>query len=62
MSRRGRWVKCSIRKEVLSDKARHWKVARDMNKKSATGIEDEAVTQKKSSELPKQDLEGSEVQ
>ena len=34
-----------------------------MNKKSATEIGDEAVTKKKkSSELPKQDIEGSEVQ
>ena len=33
-----------------------------MNKKSATGIGDEAVTwKKKSSEPPKQDMEGSEV-
>ena len=27
MSRRGRWVKCIIRREVLSDKVRHWRVA-----------------------------------
>ena len=34
-----------------------------MNKKSATEIGDEAVTQKKkSSELPKRDMEGSEFQ
>ena len=34
-----------------------------VNQKSATGIGDEAVPQeKKSSELPKQDTEGSEVQ
>ena len=35
-----------------------------VNKKSATGVGDEAVTQKrkKSSEHPKQDMDGSEVQ
>ena len=32
-----------------------------MNEKSATEIGEEAVTQKKSSEVPKQDIEGSEV-
>ena len=33
-----------------------------VNKEKATEIGDEVVTQKKSSELPKRDLEGSEVQ
>ena len=33
-----------------------------VNKEKATGIGNEVVTQKKSSELPKRDLEGSEVQ
>ena len=42
----------------------HWRVAGVREKKSATGIGDEVVTQKrkKSSEHPKQDMEGSEVQ
>ena len=55
MSRRSRWVK-------PSDKARHWKGTLDwqeyVNKESATEMGNEAVThKKKSSELPKQDLE-----
>ena len=50
MSRRGRWVKCTIRSEALSDTG---ELHENVNKRSAAGIADEAVTQKKSSELPK---------
>ena len=46
--------------EVLSDKARHWRVAGV--REQATEVGNGVVTQKKSLELLKQDMEGSEVQ
>ena len=62
-----RWVKCTARRSAERQgttlEGYTGGLQEYVTKKSATGIGDE-VTQKrkKSSELPKQDMEGSEVQ
>ena len=40
----------------------HWRIVGVREREVSNGNGDEAVMQKKSSELPKQDIDGSEVQ
>ena len=62
MSRRSRWVKCTAQKRCRVTRHDTGGLQEYVNKEQATAVGNEVVTQRKSSDLPKRDLEGSEVQ